>query len=542
MSNLINNKSELRKFSDDKLKFIVSSRRITPDVSIIDHLKIQYIYLDLSQIKSVFGSVNTHSRLYGGRIYEEYHSLTDDHVKELYKHNIGISLNLTNHFFDKESYESSQELLNRYHSKNNSLIITNDELAKNIRKDFPDYILKASIVKNITNIKRIEKAYEYYDYVTLPMDMNDDDEFLMSIPEKERIIMFANANCAYTCPARTCYYGFSQHNRGEEVTSECSLETIPRLDHGPVYFNVAKLKDMGFDYFKLVPLFYDVADDANRYYSWKKKDESAGKNYRVPDAFVVSYPKSGRTWLRFILANYFNEFYKLNMNVDLHNVFKIVPNEYNHKEIGIEAFDFYENKDVPFIPFSHSKNYRKIYKEKVIVLIRSPFDILVSDYFQQTEQIKSYKGGIKEFIRDDEKGIKNYCEFMNNWIDHIIEKEYFALSYEEMQENIFNVIGELLNYLDIEVNEDILNNSIELSNFNRMQDIEKSQGIISETYDFNNPLALRMREGGSGNHKKYLNNDDIAYIYESIKKGLKKEVIDLLEVHNCISIESMHVI
>ncbi len=535
MDNLIKSKIELIKFRDDKLKFIVSSRNITPNVSIIDYLKVHYIYLTPEQIKHVFGSVTTPSRLYGGRTFRTYKSLTDMHVKELNKHNIGVSLNLTNHFFDKESYEESFNLLEKYHSPKNSLIITNDELAKNIKIDFPGYKLKASIIKNIMNVNRIENAYEIYDYVTLPMDCNDDDEFLNSIPEKGRIILFANANCAYKCPARTCYYGFSQHNRGEEITSICSKETMPRLDHGPVYFNVEKLSDMGFNHFKLVPLFFEEADNVTKFFSWKKTKEGNEQYYKIPDAFVVSYPKSGRTWLRFILANYFNYLFKLNLKIDLHNFFTLLPNDNSDKQKGLKAYAFYDRQELPFILFSHERKDTGKFKGKVIFLIRSPYDLIVSDFFQQTEHLNSFNGGIKDFIRDNKKGMPRLCSFLNKWVDEVNDKKHFVLSYEELTKNTYTSVKKLLEYLEIEIDDNILINAVENSEFSKMQNLEKEQGLPSpQEYDLANNNALRMREGKNGSYKKYLDEEDIEFINLVMKDRLKEDSKNLLIKHNCV--------
>lgn len=175
--------AEIHKFRDPRFRYIVSSRNITPDVSVIDHLKIQYIYLDLEQISQVFGAVAMPSPLYGGRSYDSYHSLTEGHVRELYDHGIGLALNLTNHYFDRNAYDASLNLLHSHHRTGNSVIVTNNELARQIRADFPLYTLKANIIKNINTLEKVDKAYRLYDDITLPMDKNDDPDFLKRIPE-----------------------------------------------------------------------------------------------------------------------------------------------------------------------------------------------------------------------------------------------------------------------------------------------------------------------------------------------------------------------
>lgn len=253
-NNLIKSNKELLSFKNENLRFSVSSRNINPYYSIHDFLKIFYPFVNTEQVESVFGSTFIPSPLYGGRPYSIKRSIHENHEKELAELDIHISLTLTNHFFSPELYEQSLPLLEKYHSNNNSIICVNDELANQIRKDFPKYKLRASLIKNIKTLKRVEEAYKLYDYVVIPMEKNDDDRFLMSLPEKERIMLFGNASCAYTCAKRSCYKGISENNRGIETKSQCSRkDDMERLELGRVFFDVNTFSEMGFSFIKLVP-------------------------------------------------------------------------------------------------------------------------------------------------------------------------------------------------------------------------------------------------------------------------------------------------
>ena len=277
MSNTIESQIFRRVFKTPGVRFSVSSRHVRPKISIIDYLKIFYMYLDIHQIESVFGSTIFPSRLYGGRPFQPNRSLTDLHIRELEERGINISLTLTNHYFDEDAYNHTRELLERHHKAGNSVICVNDELAGRIKRDFPGYILKASIVKQIDTIKKVERYLELYDLVVLPMDKNDDDAFLRGIKEKERVILFGNANCAYTCPARSCYLMISQREAGKPVTAACSRKQIPRLEMGNVYFDIKKFKEMGFSHFKLVPLSPGRANHALRYFNQKRNRGERGE-------------------------------------------------------------------------------------------------------------------------------------------------------------------------------------------------------------------------------------------------------------------------
>jgi len=244
---------QLQEFKDDRFKFSVSSRNLQPGMDIITYLKLTYIYCNLEQIENVFGNTDFYSGLYGGYAFNLRYALTDEHVYQLNGRGIALALTLTNHFFDAKSYKESKSLLKKHHKKGNTIICTNDTLALQLRDDFPEYHLRASVIKNLNTLDKVCHALTIYDSVVIPMDKNDDDCFIRDIPNKERIILFGNANCGYTCPEKSCYLGLSQRNAGKPVQAACSRGRLPRLEQGTVFFNVKKFAEMGYSHFKLVP-------------------------------------------------------------------------------------------------------------------------------------------------------------------------------------------------------------------------------------------------------------------------------------------------
>ena len=91
------------------------------------------------------------------------------------------------------------------------------ELAKNIRRDFPNLTIKASCIANIgynekTVLKELEQAFEYYDIVTLHQKMWNNEKILTQIKEKDRICLFADTSCAPFCKTQGCYHNMSLAN------------------------------------------------------------------------------------------------------------------------------------------------------------------------------------------------------------------------------------------------------------------------------------------------------------------------------------------
>jgi len=230
--------------------FTISARGKAPDLPVFSFLRNEYGNVPLREIDSVFGFVER-STLYGGRDFVR-RELSDDDVLQLNKAGIGLRIPMSNHFVEREEYVQSMPLLEKYHRFPNTVIVTNDDLAVWIRQDFPYYQIDASVIKNIKSLRKIGDALSIYDSVVLPMRLNEDVEFLAKIEAKEKIILFANAGCALTCPSKLCYRSISIFNKGHGGDFECSQLHKGRELRGMVDFPLQQYIDLGFHRFKLL--------------------------------------------------------------------------------------------------------------------------------------------------------------------------------------------------------------------------------------------------------------------------------------------------
>lgn len=127
--------------------FTVSARGKKADESVFAYLRKNYANVPLGEIDSLFGFVER-STLYGGRRFRE-RELSDTDVAQLNDAGIGIRIPMSNHVAKKREYKLSNWLLRKYHRSCNSIICTNDDLARWIREDFPEYRIDASVIKNL---------------------------------------------------------------------------------------------------------------------------------------------------------------------------------------------------------------------------------------------------------------------------------------------------------------------------------------------------------------------------------------------------------
>jgi len=235
--------------------YTISARSKQPNVPIFSFLRKNYGFVPLAEIESIFGFVEQ-STLYGGRSFR-MPELSERDVRQLNNAGIGLRLPMSNHYVTREEYDANRDLLQKYHREMNSVITTNDDLAKWIRQDFPLYSLDASVIKNIHTYEQIDKALEFYDGVVLPMYSNEDFDFLEKIKVKDKIILFANAGCALTCPSKICYPFFSKANKFDKelmknIGPSCSQTLKHREQLGMVDFDLNPLMEMDFFRFKLL--------------------------------------------------------------------------------------------------------------------------------------------------------------------------------------------------------------------------------------------------------------------------------------------------
>ncbi len=230
--------------------YTVSARGKPPNEPVFAYLRRNYGNVPLREIDSLFGFAER-STLYGGRVFSK-RELSERDVFQLNSAGIGVRLPMSNHYVERAEYEASLPLLDKYHRAGNSVIVTNDDLARWIQQDFAHYRIDASVIKNIKTHEKIDKALKLYDSVVLPMNLNEDFEFLEKIEAKDRITLFANAGCALTCTSKLCYPSFSKINKGKGGKFQCALMYKGRELNGMMDFPLQPYIDLGFHRFKLL--------------------------------------------------------------------------------------------------------------------------------------------------------------------------------------------------------------------------------------------------------------------------------------------------
>jgi hypothetical protein len=258
---------------------------------------------------------------------------------------------------------------------------------------------------------------------------------------------------------------------------------------------------------------------------------------RDVDALLASFPKCGRTWLRFVLANYFTEALELGPPPDLHSMFRIIPNFDRDTERGLPAFSFaHLRPELPLVCVTHAPA-RLTPRLPVIFLVRDPRDVVVSRYFHSTRHKKEFSGTISEFINDHEHGLPAYIRYLNAWALTLNGVPHHVTSYELMSSDMTSEMRKILEFLLVDIDEAALASAIARGAFESMRTQERVKGLPAHAYNRGDDESLRMRKGVPHGFTGYLAPELIDEINVRCASELSSDALGLLGDYSLKSME-----
>jgi len=221
----------------------------------------------------------------------------------------------------------------------------------------------------------------------------------------------------------------------------------------------------------------------------------AGRSLQVfaDDTFIVSFPRSGNTWTRFLVANLLRP----NEPVTFENIEGIVP------DMHAQSKRFLRGLPRPRIIKSHE--YFDPRYRRVIYIVRDPRDVLLSSYHFHRKQrqipdnypLADY---VKRFLSGDVWGgyaswsqnisswiatrpqsssggrFGSWCDNVSSWLNAPIDhSDFLLLRYEAMQAEPVRELARIAAFLRIEATPELLSQAITRSSPEEMRKLEQSQ-------------------------------------------------------------------
>jgi hypothetical protein len=238
------------------------------------------------------------------------------------------------------------------------------------------------------------------------------------------------------------------------------------------------------------------------------------------DLSIVSFPRSGRTWLAWQLASYFIRVYSLDVALDFHSLYRIVPGD----GAPTEAHEAYLHRRIPRVRQLHVDSLPA--GERFLLLFRDPRDAIASYYLHERWQLHLDVGDVGDYVRSR---TSNWVSFMNAWGARLTEPLAASLSYEERLAAPTQTLQKVLQWTGVEIVEDHLLAAAEHSRFDAMLERElHGPRIPLHDYDPAEPDARRVRRGKPGGWRDVLSKADEAAVGSIVKAGASPAVQSLL--------------
>ena len=245
---------------------------------------------------------------------------------------------------------------------------------------------------------------------------------------------------------------------------------------------------------------------------------------------ITSYPKSGNTWLRFILFNI---------------LFNIDDKKFSSKDIEKLVPDFHKiikdnsklildenliNKKIFIKTHYDYVKVKSLNIDKVILILRNPLDVLASiiNYYDIKKENLDFV--VEEFSRHHNLAIfktkynfPSYSEHIKSWTDS--GKDLLIIKYSELIDNFDLTVKDLSKFINENIDEKKIKLIKEKTNFNNLLNLEKFerknkiQGFFTKSISTQNNF---MNKGKNRNYENLFNQSQIKKLEDSFFEIIQK--------------------
>ncbi len=195
----------------------------------------------------------------------------------------------------------------------------------------------------------------------------------------------------------------------------------------------------------------------------------SGRNIEIfdDDVFIVSYPRSGNTWARFLLANLREE----HAPIDFHTI--------THHSPDIYKTSSRELKKLPRPRLLKSHEYFHPKYRRVLYIVRDPRSVVVSYFFflrslNRLAESISFSRFFDLFLEGRLDSFGPWHEHVGSWMGAKKHSPRFLLvQYEHLKQDPDSQLQRIAKFLSLSVSDSAIRSAIKRSSFQNMQRLEK---------------------------------------------------------------------
>lgn len=225
------------------------------------------------------------------------------------------------------------------------------------------------------------------------------------------------------------------------------------------------------------------------------------------DIILVSFPKSGNTWVRFFLCNLISIAEWNGRVVDFCAVDSTMP------AFGIHnLLKSWHHSIIPRFVKTHRRHSPIFNGKRSILVVRDPRDTMVSYFrFETARKRPRFIGDFSAFIRHKKFGLPAWLSHFNSWLS----KADIVISYEKLRNDDVREFGRMLDGVGVHISNELIKEAAVRAKFEQVREIEQKYGLskpnlFKADYNF-------VRQGKTGNWRDYFSEENIVY-YKTLSK------------------------
>ncbi|QPC43329.1 sulfotransferase domain-containing protein [Kaustia mangrovi] len=238
------------------------------------------------------------------------------------------------------------------------------------------------------------------------------------------------------------------------------------------------------------------------------------------DAVFVSYPKSGRTWVRAMISRVYQRRYGLPDGLLLEF------DDFHRRNAEIPRILFTHDGDASRKPEEFGHDRTRYASKKTVFLARNPLDVVVSRYYHARFRGHHFSYGheLDDFVWKPNGGLASIVSFLNAWHQarQSIDR-FLLLRYEDFHARPVETLGRLMSFLGLEASEDELCEAVAFTAFEQLKEKEASGYYKSSRLrprDPGNPDSFKVRSGKVGGYLESFPPDMIRRMEDFVRSNL----------------------
>jgi estrone sulfotransferase len=230
---------------------------------------------------------------------------------------------------------------------------------------------------------------------------------------------------------------------------------------------------------------------------------------RPEDVWFASFPRTGSTWLRFILCNVISLQEMDGADVDFHMVDDVIP------ALGRPGlFRPWTYQSMPRLVKTHQPYRRGWFArpERAVYVMRDPRDAMVSYFnFLERRSHLPFHGSFADLIRHRRYGLEAMLINHVSWA----ARKPIVMRFDEMKADPVGRIDALLRQLGTPAPREILEKAVERASFQKIREAQRETGIpgkprFREGFEF-------ARSGKVGQWSEWFTDEDLA-LYAQLRE------------------------